>query len=70
MGEPIAPSRGVLAHTAVGEFAFVIVNHTGRVYDVLVRHAGLGQLDAHHFLSSRRPADITQTNKKNVFHRV
>ena len=29
MGEPIAPGRGVLAHTAVGVFAFVIVNHTG-----------------------------------------
>ena len=70
VGESVASGCSVVAHTAVGKFAFVIVNHTGRVYDVLVRHAGLGQLDAHHFLGSRRPTDIAQANEKDVFHKV
>ena len=55
-------------HTAVGQFPSMITQDSGRIHLYLVFQSFFLYESTHHFFCRRRPANVTEADKKYSFH--
>ena len=67
--EVVTTAQGTRTHTAIGQFAFVVVNHTRRINLKLRFHPCLTSKRAEDFFSGYGATDVAEADKEN-FHLV